>query len=74
MERATKLRGLDEPGSQEWHRHAGEVQIELDSTTDEERACQEFAKFGTPNSTNNCRSSEHGDRCSQNHNHSGSPV
>jgi hypothetical protein len=70
--RATKFWRLAQIGAYQWHGHTGEIQIKLDSTADDERACQEFATFGTPNSTNNCPSSDHDDRRrSQNHNHSG---
>ena len=39
------FRRKDKIGAQQRHRHLGEVEIELNSRADEERACQEFAKF-----------------------------
>jgi len=43
--RPTDLRREDDIGAQERHRHAGKIEVEMDSPTDEERACQELAIF-----------------------------
>ena len=35
----------DKIGARQRHRHLGNIKIELNSSADEERTCQEFAKF-----------------------------
>ena len=43
--RTTNLWGEDKGRTQERHRHIREIEIELSSPTDKERACQEFTEF-----------------------------
>src|SRR4029453_1098706 len=65
MEGATKLRGLDETGAQKWHGHAGEIQHELDFTTDEEGLLPGICDLRFFEQHKQLSLPEHDDRCGQ---------
>jgi hypothetical protein len=61
--RATNLWREDKVRTQERHRHFREIEIELDSPTDKERACQEFTEFSETVREVDCRQAPN-DGCS----------